>query len=291
METLVKDSPHNSHVPDGDLASNPVCIPCSMHWISHNQSHACRSRPMGDECLSVIGPESDKSDESSYLLINQPCHNPDPRAHKTSKIKREKKAKKGVGKVTRESQRSCLRILTSIGLYRHRFPFFHSPRHQLRRSPGLSEDAKCRFPIVINLQSPWITTKNYFCPPPHSMLPRSSFRLSQIRSLASSSPLARSVSSVSTRRSTSSLSQSPHRITLDSPVAPLQTGSRLATLSRHFASTSNTMAPVDTPEYDYIVLGGGSGGSGSARRAAGWYGAKTMIVESGRSGGTCVNVG
>ncbi|PLB41795.1 glutathione-disulfide reductase GLR1 [Aspergillus candidus] len=51
------------------------------------------------------------------------------------------------------------------------------------------------------------------------------------------------------------------------------------------------MAPVDTPQYDYIVLGGGSGGSGSARRAAGWYGAKTMIVESGRSGGTCVNVG
>ncbi|KAJ5819252.1 hypothetical protein N7474_004843 [Penicillium riverlandense] len=51
------------------------------------------------------------------------------------------------------------------------------------------------------------------------------------------------------------------------------------------------MAPVDTKQYDYIVLGGGSGGSGSARRAAGWYGAKTLIVESGRSGGTCVNVG
>lgn len=26
-------------------------------------------------------------------------------------------------------------------------------------------------------------------------------------------------------------------------------------------------------------------------RTAGWYGAKTLIVESGRSGGTCVNVG
>lgn len=51
------------------------------------------------------------------------------------------------------------------------------------------------------------------------------------------------------------------------------------------------MAPVDTKTYDYIVIGGGSGGSGSARRAAGWYGAKTLIVESGRSGGTCVNVG
>jgi glutathione reductase (NADPH) len=51
------------------------------------------------------------------------------------------------------------------------------------------------------------------------------------------------------------------------------------------------MAPVETRQYDYIVLGGGSGGSGSGRRAAGWYGAKTLIVESGRSGGTCVNVG
>lgn len=50
------------------------------------------------------------------------------------------------------------------------------------------------------------------------------------------------------------------------------------------------MAPTEQ-QYDYIVLGGGSGGSGSARRAAGWYNAKTLIVESGRSGGTCVNVG
>ena len=48
---------------------------------------------------------------------------------------------------------------------------------------------------------------------------------------------------------------------------------------------------MGTKHYDYIVLGGGSGGSGSARRAAGWYGAKTLIVESGRPGGTCVNVG
>lgn len=51
------------------------------------------------------------------------------------------------------------------------------------------------------------------------------------------------------------------------------------------------MPPVETKTYDYIVLGGGSGGSGSARRAAGWYGAKALIIESGRSGGTCVNVG
>jgi glutathione reductase (NADPH) len=74
------------------------------------------------------------------------------------------------------------------------------------------------------------------------------------------------------------------------------TGLRLASLTRQFSSTSpaansSNMPPVETKQYDYIVLGGGSGGSGSGRRAAGWYGAKTLIVESGRAGGTCVNVG
>ncbi|KAJ2795565.1 Glutathione reductase, partial [Coemansia guatemalensis] len=43
--------------------------------------------------------------------------------------------------------------------------------------------------------------------------------------------------------------------------------------------------------FDYIVIGGGSGGLASARRAAS-YGAKVAVVEnSGRLGGTCVNVG
>ena len=50
------------------------------------------------------------------------------------------------------------------------------------------------------------------------------------------------------------------------------------------------MAPT-TKQYDFIVIGGGSGGSGAARRASGWYGAKTLLIESGLSGGTCVNVG
>ncbi|KAF2093380.1 glutathione reductase [Rhizodiscina lignyota] len=50
------------------------------------------------------------------------------------------------------------------------------------------------------------------------------------------------------------------------------------------------MAPTPK-QYDYIVIGGGSGGSGAARRASGWYGAKTLIIENGRSGGCCVNVG
>jgi len=42
--------------------------------------------------------------------------------------------------------------------------------------------------------------------------------------------------------------------------------------------------------YDYLVIGGGSGGIASARRAAS-YGAKTAVIESGAIGGTCVNVG
>ena len=42
--------------------------------------------------------------------------------------------------------------------------------------------------------------------------------------------------------------------------------------------------------YDFISIGGGSGGLASAQRAA-EYGARTAVVESGRLGGTCVNVG
>lgn len=42
--------------------------------------------------------------------------------------------------------------------------------------------------------------------------------------------------------------------------------------------------------FDYLVIGGGSGGVASARRAAG-YGAKVGIFEKTAFGGTCVNVG
>jgi len=41
---------------------------------------------------------------------------------------------------------------------------------------------------------------------------------------------------------------------------------------------------------DYLVIGGGSGGLASARRAA-EYGARVALVEAGELGGTCVNVG
>jgi glutathione reductase (NADPH) len=42
--------------------------------------------------------------------------------------------------------------------------------------------------------------------------------------------------------------------------------------------------------YDLVVIGGGSGGIAAARRAA-EYGARVALVEGGRLGGTCVNVG
>jgi glutathione reductase (NADPH) len=43
-------------------------------------------------------------------------------------------------------------------------------------------------------------------------------------------------------------------------------------------------------QYDLIVIGGGSGGLAAAKRAA-EYGARVVLIESGRLGGTCVNVG
>jgi len=65
---------------------------------------------------------------------------------------------------------------------------------------------------------------------------------------------------------------------------------RLSALSRQFSTSSSNMAPI-AKECDYLVIGGGSGGLASARRASGYYGAKTIAVESARLGGTCVNVG
>ena len=55
------------------------------------------------------------------------------------------------------------------------------------------------------------------------------------------------------------------------------------------------MAPVTktdgSKEYDFFVIGGGSGGLAGARRAA-THGAKVGLVEAThRLGGTCVNVG
>ena len=48
-----------------------------------------------------------------------------------------------------------------------------------------------------------------------------------------------------------------------------------------------TMAPI-TKKFDLIVVGGGSGGLATARRAA-EFGVKAAVVEEARWGGTCVS--
>jgi glutathione reductase (NADPH) len=45
-----------------------------------------------------------------------------------------------------------------------------------------------------------------------------------------------------------------------------------------------------TQHYDLLTIGGGSGGVAASNRA-GQYGAKCLLIEKGRLGGTCVNVG
>ena len=45
-----------------------------------------------------------------------------------------------------------------------------------------------------------------------------------------------------------------------------------------------------TDSYDLAVIGGGSGGLACAQRAA-EYGARVILMEPARLGGTCVNVG
>ncbi len=45
-----------------------------------------------------------------------------------------------------------------------------------------------------------------------------------------------------------------------------------------------------TKHYDYIAIGGGSGGIASINRAA-MYGMKCALIEAKAIGGTCVNVG
>lgn len=66
--------------------------------------------------------------------------------------------------------------------------------------------------------------------------------------------------------------------------------SRLSAFSRQLHVSHTTMAPI-SKECDYLVIGGGSGGLASARRASGQWGVKVIAVESNRLGGTCVNVG
>lgn len=63
-----------------------------------------------------------------------------------------------------------------------------------------------------------------------------------------------------------------------------------AFLSSTARAGSVSMSAADATHFDYLVIGAGSGGMASARRAA-TYGKKVAVVEKGRLGGTCVNVG
>ena len=60
--------------------------------------------------------------------------------------------------------------------------------------------------------------------------------------------------------------------------------------STHLQPTGTALRMSSSHTYDYLVIGGGSGGIASARRAA-MHGASVALVEKGAMGGTCVNVG
>ncbi|XP_027135379.1 glutathione reductase, mitochondrial isoform X1 [Larimichthys crocea] len=62
---------------------------------------------------------------------------------------------------------------------------------------------------------------------------------------------------------------------------------RHAVIRRSMASDPAT---AETTRFDFLVIGGGSGGLAGARRAS-ELGAKTAVIESHKLGGTCVNVG
>jgi heterodisulfide reductase subunit A-like polyferredoxin len=64
------------------------------------------------------------------------------------------------------------------------------------------------------------------------------------------------------------------------------------TTRRAFHIYSSLRKNMSDQVYDYLVIGGGSGGLASARRAGAFHSAKVAVVEgSPRLGGTCVNVG
>lgn len=60
-------------------------------------------------------------------------------------------------------------------------------------------------------------------------------------------------------------------------------------IQHRFCSTSAVrMAPIPK-KFDYLVLGAGSGGIASVRRAA-EFGVKGAVIEKGALGGTCVGI-
>ncbi|XP_072251448.1 glutathione reductase, mitochondrial isoform X1 [Leuresthes tenuis] len=59
---------------------------------------------------------------------------------------------------------------------------------------------------------------------------------------------------------------------------------------RHKVIRRSMASDQETVRFDFLVIGGGSGGLAGARRAA-ELGASTAVIESHKLGGTCVNVG
>jgi len=72
---------------------------------------------------------------------------------------------------------------------------------------------------------------------------------------------------------------------LAASASALRPALRTNTLRRAAAATT-----MSDTHFDYLVIGAGSGGIASARRAA-THGAKVAVCEKGALGGTCVNVG
>lgn len=69
-------------------------------------------------------------------------------------------------------------------------------------------------------------------------------------------------------------------------LARVHGASRLAPASALRAFSSSSEVP-----YDYLVIGAGSGGMASSRRAASYPNTRVAVIEQARLGGTCVNVG
>lgn len=70
----------------------------------------------------------------------------------------------------------------------------------------------------------------------------------------------------------------------------LRTSTATSTTLRSITSGSTEDKGDGNYDFDFLVIGAGSGGIASARRAAS-YGARVAVIEKGSLGGTCVNVG
>lgn len=71
---------------------------------------------------------------------------------------------------------------------------------------------------------------------------------------------------------------------------PQRQTSRLSGLRSRHSFLKALASSSDSTHFDFLVIGAGSGGIASARRAAS-YGVKVAVVEKKALGGTCVNVG